>query len=622
MSIKNTLFCFFLCVFAANTAQAQLPVNRTFQAAFDKNTRSKDGMPGAKYWQNHAAYDLQIKFDPQTRLVSGEETIVYTNQSPDTLKQIIFKLYPNIYKKGAQRLMTIDPEDINDGVQITKMVINDVAKPTDKLNIDGTNMLVGVKPLAPGQAVRFQISYNYTINKTSHIRTGEVDNGAWFMAYFFPRIAVYDDIDGWNRHPYLGNQEFYNDFCDFKVAVTVPKDYIVWGTGDLTNCAEVLTPEYCARISKAEKNDATIAIIDSIDLKKGNITVNRPENTFRFDAKNVIDIAMAISNHYLWNATSVMVDNTTKRRTRVDVVFNKEHHDFVEVIDFARKTVEGMSFQFPRWPFPYPHMTVFDGLDQMEYPMMANDNPIEDREEAIELTDHEIFHTMFPFYMGTNETKYGWMDEGWATIGEWLLTTYIDSSITDVYSIENYARFAGKELDLPIMTPTTQTFGAPLSVNSYPKPALAYLYVMDLLGEEAFYKGLHHYIRTWNGKHPIPYDFFNCMNVGSGVNMDWFWKRWFFEDGIPDLAIASVSNGKSSKTVLVESKGNKPVPIDLAVTYTDGSVERLHRTVAVWQNDVKLVKIKFKSKKTIQSVHLGGVRSVDSNKGDNDWKVK
>ncbi|MCY7328488.1 MAG: hypothetical protein LH618_08070, partial [Saprospiraceae bacterium] len=328
------------------------------------------------------------------------------------------------------------------------------------------------------------------------MRTGAIDSSAWFIAYFFPRIAVYDDLDGWNRHPYLGTQEFYNDFCDFKTAITVPKDYVVWATGDLTNCSEVFTPTYCQRIATAEKSDATTTIIDSTDLKIGNITAQRPENTFRFEAKNVTDLAVAISKKYLWKSSSLVVDKATGRRTRVDAVFNPVHRDYFEVIDFARKTVEAMSFQFPRWPFPYSHETIFDGLDQMEYPMMVNDNPLEDRVDAIELTDHEIFHTMFPFYMGTNETKYGWIDEGWATIGEWLISPMIDSSIVDEYGVRPYENTAGEEDDLPIITLTTQQYGVSMFLNSYPKPAMGYLYVKDLLGDDLFYQALHHYIRT------------------------------------------------------------------------------------------------------------------------------
>ncbi len=616
--IKSTaLAALALCLASLLTAQP-LPVPRNIQATYDKGVRDTSGAPGPNYWQNTADYDIRVRFDPASLLISGTENIVYTNNSPDTLRSILFKLYPNLYKKGAPRLSTVEPEDITDGVKISRLAVDGENQPTGGLNIRGTEMMLRVTPLAPGNSIRFEVDYAYALNKNSHNRTGAVDGGAAFIAYFFPRIAVYDDIDGWNRNPYLGTQEFYNDFCDFKLAVTVPKDYLVWATGDLLNCSEVLSAKYCERLALAEKQDPIRFVIDSLDLKQGGITTQKPENTFRFEALNVVDVAFAVSNHYLWHSGSVVADKTTGRRTRVDAVFNSVHHDYFLVAEDARKTVEAMSFEFPKWPFPYNHMTVFDGLDQMEYPMMANDNPVEDRAESIELTVHEIFHTFSPFYMGANETKYGWMDEGWATIGEWLISPMIDPSIVNEYGMPQYQAIAGTEADLPVMTPTTQQSGATMFVNSYPKPALGFLFARDLLGDEAFFKGLHQYIRNWNGKHPIPYDFFNSMNTGSGVNLNWFWKRWFFDDGFPDLAIASVKDlGGNLTSILVESKGTKPVPVDLTIVFEDRTESRLHRSVAVWEKGGESVEIQVRTPKKIREVRLGSTYVPDVNLGDN-----
>ncbi len=248
----------------------------------------------------------------------------------------------------------------------------------------------------------------------THQRTGAIDSSAFFIAYFFPRIAVYDDLDGWNMNPYTGNLEFYNDFCHFDVDITVPKNYVVWATGDLkmeTQCWEKNIP-----IELQKQNAATpwLKLIDSSDLAAKDVTSQNALNTWIFEASNVTDFVFALSNHYLWwRFRCVKWIKASKRRTRVDAAFNPHHKDYFEVIDFARKTVDLMSGQFPKWPFPYPHETVFDGLDQMEYPMMVNDNPVSFRHFDIELTVHEIFHTMFPFYMGVNETKYaGWTKAG------------------------------------------------------------------------------------------------------------------------------------------------------------------------------------------------------------------
>ncbi len=603
-------------------AQVTLPIPLNMKKAYDNGTRSLNGLPGKNYWQNRANYNIDVAFEPSTRLLKGTEHIVYFNNSPDTLKEIVFKLYPNIYKKGSSRLANFQAEDVTEGVAIGKLLADNVVLPEKNYRIAATNMTVLINPLLPGKSVSFEVDFSYYLNRNSHLRTGEIEPGAYFIAYFFPRIAVYDDIDGWNMNQYLGTHEFYNDFCNFNLSVTVPSGYTVWATGDLKNAERIFKPKYLERIKKAETADGYITVIDSTDLATEHATADEKQHTWIFEASDVTDAVFALSNHYMWQSSSVVTNKLTGRRTRVDAVFNSKHKDYFWVVSDARKTVEAMSFQFPRWPFPYSHITVFDGLDQMEYPMMVNDNPVEDRAESIELTDHEIFHTMFPFYMGTNETKYGWMDEGWATLGEWLISPMIDSSIVDEYGVARYENAAGTEMDLPITTLTTQQVGTTMFINSYPKPAMGYLYVKDMLGDDLFFKALHHYIRTWNGRHPIPYDFFNCMNDASGKNMNWFWKRWFFDSGVPDLAIAKFTVKGTLKQVLIESKGSKPLPIDLTVIYSDGSKENIHRSIAVWEKGNKSVLLNFSSRKKVKSLQLGSTYVPDVNKADNYYEVK
>lgn len=617
-------FFFFLIViigFSSEAFSQELPTPENMKASYSKGIRTTSGLPGKDYWQNKAQYDIRVEVDPVSWQMKGTEEIVYYNNSPDTLKEIVFKLYPNFYQTGAPRLKSIDSADLHSGMKIDKLGINGKESSENIIKTEYTNMYVRAL-LPPRQSIRFSISFSYPLNKGSHMRTGVVDRGTAFIAYFFPRIAVYDDIDGWNRYPYLGTAEFYNDFCDFRLSVNLPDRYLAWATGDHVNRKDVFTQRYLDRIIRAEKEDGLLTIIDTNDLdRKYDITKGSPFNTWLFEAKNVTDIAFAFSDQYMWQSSSLVVDSSTGRRTRVDAVFSKKHKDYFHVLSDARKTIEAMSFRFPRWPFPYNHMTVFDGLDQMEYPMMANDNPIADRAESIELTDHEIFHTMFPFYMGTNETKYGWMDEGWATLGEWLISPMIDSSIVDEYGMDRYQAAAGKEFDHPIMTLTADQTGPGFFLNSYPKPALGYLYVMDMLGEEVFFKALHHYISTWNGKHPVPLDFFNCMNAGSGNDLNWFWKRWFYDNGFPDLAIGKVSQKGKNKKVTVVSKGNKPVPVDLVVIFDDGSKVNFHRTIEVWK-DKNSTTLAFSSPKRIKEVRLGSTYAADIDKSDNKVILK
>jgi len=608
---------------SAVLAQPALPVPRNVQALYAKGTRAESGQPGPGYWQNTADYDINVTFDPATRRVAGTVAIQYQNNSPDSLHQVWFKLYPNIYQKGAPRNRAFAPEDLGDGVKLSALSINGETFEVGKLAIEATNMVVPLRrAIGAHQTASVKATYAYTLNKGSHQRTGEIEPGADFVAYFFPRIAVYDDLDGWNKVPYTGDQEFYNDFGNFKAAITVPRNFVVWATGDLTNTDQVLAPKYAQRLRAAEQQDAITAIISAEDAKRRDITAPNVQNTWRFEARNVTDFVFATADHYVWQSTSLVVDPATKRRTRVDAVYNPKHEDYREVIDLSRKTVEAMSYTFPKWPFPYAHETVFDGLDQMEYPMMVNDNPTATREDAITLTDHEIFHTMFPFYMGINETKYGWMDEGWATIGEWLISGVIDPKLDDDYGIKPYADHAGEEGDLPIVTPSTQQNGLPFFLNSYPKPGLGYLYVKDMLGDELFTKALHTYIRNWNGKHPLPHDFFNSMNAGASRNLNWFWQRWFFDAGYPDLAIATVAKTAPGYDLTIQAKGTKPVPVDLTLTFADNTTQKIHRSIAVWETGANSVTVPVATKQPLKRVTLGSTLVPDSYPKDNMWEAK
>lgn len=619
---KLSLSLLFLVWSGALWAQETLPVPVAIQNAYDKSTRSLSGKPGSKYWQNTADYDLKVNFDPLTRLVKGTADIVYVNNSPDSLKQIWFKLYPNLYKKGVERKAKLAEADLGEGVQISSMRIGGIALSKTDMIEQGTNMHVNVAAIAPGKSIKVSVSYSYVLNKGSHMRTGQVDEGSHFIAYFFPRIAVYDDIDGWNKYPYTGEEEFYNDFCNFKAEVVVPKNFVVWATGDLTNASSVLNPVIAERIKKAEQSDSVVNVISEEDLKAGNVTRDKAFNTWKFDAKNVTDFVFATSDHYLWKSSSLVVDLKNSRRTRVDAAFNPSHKDYYEVIDFARKTVKAMSYDFPKWPFPYSHETIFDGLDQMEYPMMVNDNPLENRENAITLTVHEIFHTMFPFYMGVNETKYGWMDEGWATIGEWLISPMIEPSMVDEYGVAQTGATSGSKDDTPVMTLTPDLKGSGSFTDSYPKPGLGYLYVKDYLGDELFTKALHHYIASWNGKHPMPYDFFYSMNQGSGKNLNWFWKRWFFDDGVTDMGIAAVEPIDQGYRIQVINKSVKPMPVDLTLLYEDGSTEKIHQSIGVWEKGNKEVTVEVKTSKKMKKAELGSTYVPDKDRDDNIFVLK
>ena len=619
---KAALLLLLLLTVSGVYAQQQLPVPAEIAKAYAAGTRSATGAPGAAYWQNTADYVIDVDFNPVSRVLKGKVEITYVNQSPDQLDTLWFKLYPNLYKKGVPRKAKVNERDLGGGVKISSIRLDGRELAAGAWTEAGTNMQLPIPALKTGKSIKVVLGYSYTLNKGSHIRTGQVDEGSHFVAYFFPRIAVYDDVDGWNKFPYTGDEEFYNDFDNFKVNIKMPKDYQVWATGDLTNAKEIYQDVIYKRLRQAETGDGVVDVFTEKDLQQKNITRGKAFNTWTFEAKGVPDFVFATSDHYVWKSSSLVVDSLTKRRTRVDAVFNPSHKDYYEVIDFARKTVEAMSFKFPKWPFPYSHETIFDGLDQMEYPMMVNDNPVAKREDAITLTVHEIFHTMFPFYMGINETKYAWMDEGWATIGEWLISPMIDTSMVDLYGVAQTAATSGTNNDSPIMTPTTELKGSGSFTSSYPKPGMGYLFVKDYLGDALFTKALHHYIRQWNGKHPTPFDFFNSMNEGAGKDMNWFWKAWFFEEGVTDMAIQEVRKSADGYVVLIRNKSKKPLPIDLRLEYADGSVAHLHQTIAVWEKGDQVISIDVPENKVLKKVLLGGGHVPDKESKDNTYVVK
>lgn len=596
-----------------------LPIDRKNQLAITNQTRSTTGIPGKKYWQNTAQYNIDVSFNPINREVAGTVKIDYINNSPNTLNKLVFKLYPNLYKGNSMRNVNISDNDLSDGVKIKTIKMGSEKVDNSKIKINGTNMSIEVDPILPVSKATVEIEYSYILNEGSFIRTGKITDNSFFIAYFFPRITVYDDIDGWNEYPYLGKEEFYNDFCDFNVRITVPGDFQVWATGELKNRTELFQQPFLDRIQQAETSDSIIDIIEEKDLKTGHITMDNPTNTWVFHAKKVSDFAFALSSSYIWKASSIVVDAKTNRRTKVNAVFTPQHATYIPVVEYARKTVELMSYQFPAIPFPYPQITIVDGRDAMEYPMMVNNLPFEDKKEMIQLTSHEVFHSLFPFYVGTNETKYSFMDEGWATMTEFMFLSDINPSLDPSYDLSSINNYAGMDEDMPIMTPTPQLYGKARFADKDLKPALSLYYLKEMLGDKLFLKAVKFYITTWAGKHPTPFDFFNCFNTAVGKDLNWFWKSWYFIKSVPDLKIRKVTNKGLNYTIEIASPGNAPMPIHLTLFYSDNSQVKINRNAGVWQNVMSTVHIPFKAKMKVVKIVLGEVLDVDINPLDNVW---
>ncbi len=613
-------------IIAGLTSQSQpLHIPRNFIKAYEMGTRSPDGNPGPAYWQNHGDYTLDVTLNPNNNHLTGKAHIVYFNDSPDTLTVLYFHLYPNHYKKGLHRDYDVNPLDEHDGMTIQSVRINggevDLSPLKDSILITHTVMMVRLPdPLLPSHSIALDISWDYRINKESHLRTGQVDPGSWFFAYFFPRLCVYDDVDGWDTSLYTGEQEFYNDFGDYQLSVTVPGDYLVWATGELQNPERVLSEPYLGRLLKSKDADDIMSIVQAGDLGK-RITPGGRSHTWVFRAENVTDVAFGVSNHYLWDATSLQVDPGTGRRVRIAAVYNKDSKDFYKVCDIARRSIEQMSYRFPAVPFPYPSMTVFNGLSEMEYPMMVNDHSLTDPHEVISLTCHEIFHTYFPFYMGINETKYAWMDEGWATMGEYLITSVIDT-IQESFLMwgSTYNELAGSDIDLPLFNISNVIRNVPYWNNSYTKAAFFYLILHDYLGEERFMNALHTYMDRWQGKHPTPYDFFFTFNDVSGEDLNWLYRPWFFEFGYPDLGIGEVKQNEDHSLVRIKKTGHYPVPVHVKIHFADHTEKTFHLDAGIWKNGNDVYDLSIPSPVGIQEIELGHKEIPDAGKDNDYWK--
>jgi aminopeptidase N len=268
-------------------------------------------------------------------------------------------------------------------------------------------------------------------------------------------------------------------------------------------------------------------------------------------------------------------------------------------------------------------MTVFQGFADMEYPMMVNDSPQQDLRFAQLVEDHEIAHTWFPFYMGINESRYAFMDEGWATTWELLIGRAengpeVADEFYKTFRVNSWIHDPSSAEDLPIITPSSELKSG-YGNNSYGKPSLSYLALKDLLGDALFKKCLHEYMDRWHGKHPIPWDYFNSFTNASGKDLTWFFNNWFFTNYYIDLAIEKVDKTKDGQAVTIQNIGGFAVPVDVKVAYTDGSTEVLHQTPAIWQADQRHATVTLAAKKTVQSIELAGGIFMDANEKDNKW---
>jgi hypothetical protein len=599
---------------------------RNVKAAYAAGTRSRDGMPGAKYWQNRASYRITVAATPPDRTIRGQEWITYHNESPDTLSSLVIRLMMNVHQPGAPRHGGTGEDFFTTGVHVDTFAVNDsIVEWQDNQRSFTWKPAKLPDALAPGDSVRLRFDWHYDLAEQAS-REGVIDSTTYYLAYFYPRVAVYDDYQGWDRTEHLPSHEFYSDFNDYDVTLHVPAGYVVWGTGTLVNADEVLEPDPLSRYQASMTSDTVIHVATLAQMQANQITTGQGTNAWHFTARGVPDVAFGLGDHYLWDAASVVVDDATGRRASAQAAYSDDAEDFHEMVGYVRQSLRWLSEGWPGVPYPYEKMTAFEGGAGMEYPMMANDASYSNPSFSHLVALHEIAHTYMPFYMGIDETTYGFMDEGWATTMEYLWGVDLNgeeaaTNLFRQFRVNGWAQNPSASGDLPIITPGDVLGGGALGINEYGKAALGYLAAKDLLGDEVFRECLHAYMERWHGKHPSPWDFFYTFDDAASQSLDWFWSNWFFSYGYIDLAVADVAKAGGGYDVTLENIGGMYAPVSLNLEFADGSSRTVHETPAVWQANGRRATVHVETDGALTSVGMDHGIWVDADTSNDGWSA-
>ena len=615
----------FIILLISNMATAQIFECIDYQKAINQKTRSRTGMQGINYWQNRSEYKIYATIDVDNKMLVGEATITYFNQSPDTLKEITLKLYQNLYKNGAIRNVQIDKRDLHDGVYLKKMAIdkqiyieeNQPLQPA-KVMLEGSNLIVNLQEnLLPGNTTTIDIVWQLKIPEQSqHRKMGYYKDGAFFIGLWYPQVAVYDDIAGWdNIITYAGIQDFYNDFSNYDVYITAPENYMLWGTGKVMNEEEVYPPEVRQRLQLARTSDEVVTILEGPVSSSGKKSKSK---LWHFSASDVTDFAFGMATDHTWEAGSIKATPGSGKRTFLEIVYHPENKGFAGKTELAKKSVKFFSSELPGYPFPFDKATIFNGLPvntlAVEYPMITNMSFFEDEVFFKSMVAHKLFHNYFPFYMGINEKNCIWMDEGWAF---YIADKLIDEPFLPYSISEIYSKFVGRSKDMPLMASSTYVIENNLPTQYFLKPFMAYSMLESLLGKDQFQYILQEYIDRWHGKHPTPYDFFYTIEDCLGQDLSWLWNPLFFEFGYPDLAIEKIEDHQ----IIIKKVGVIPVPVKLTVLYADGSSQVIEKNIEIWKNNDGQIAVNLLTDKKIDRAILGDKDIPDVNPQNNVYST-
>ncbi|PAW93366.1 peptidase M1 [Mucilaginibacter sp. MD40] len=632
-----------------NMANAQAPVsNYNYHDAFapffyTKNGsefRAADGQPGPKYWQNRADYQLNARLNDQTNEVTGSEVLNYTNNSPQKLDFLWMQLDQNLFKQGSRGEAIIPPSgsrnggrgDLSQGGYTIKSV-KLVGGPELKFTINDTRMQIflpqGVAP--NGGQIKLAIDYSFIVPQYGSDRTGIQDtkNGKIYtVAQWYPRMYVYDDVQGWNMLPYTGPSEFYLEYGDFDINITAPANHIVFASGELLNPQEVYTPEQMKRWAAAEKSEQTVIIRSADEVTNpASRPAGKKELTWRFRIKNARDASWASSAAFIVDAAKMDLPSG-KKSTAISAypVESNGNNAWGRSTEYVKKSIE---FNSKKWfEYPYPAATAVAGVvGGMEYPGIVFCSWKSTKGSLWGVNDHEFGHTWFPMIVGSNERLYGWMDEGF--------NTFINTLSTADF---NNGEYANKKMDMqkvgayltrpelePVMSNPENLKEMNNGILLYFKPGMGLTMLREtILGPERFDYAFRTYVARWAFKHPTPDDFFRTMENVGGESLQWFWRGWFVNNWRLDIGVRDVKyiNNDPSKGALItlDNLDKMPFPVTLEVKTVSGKVQRLTLPVEIWERNNSFM-AKFPSTEEIQSVTVDPDKtSPDYNTDNNVWK--
>jgi hypothetical protein len=603
---------------SARGGALEVPASEFFDRAVAQGTRTRVGEPGPKYWQQWADYKLAAELNPISKRLTGKGTITYRNLSPDTLPEVYVQLLHNIFAPESRH--NTDVPWAVEGVDLNRVAaqgqeLKPVQAEGTGYQIDGTVMRIRLpKPLPPDGSATLDFAWRIRIPPDGAPRGGQ-DGEVFYINYWYPQMAVYDDVSGWQTDQYLGNAEFYMGYGNYDVALTVPAGWLVNATGRLLNPSEVLSAQTRMRLDSAAHSSAVVRVVTDNERKAGTSTTpgTNGKLTWRFRADSVRDVSWTTSAKYLWDATNASVGDVNgdgqPDTTAIYAFYRPEQRTshWGESARYSRHSIEFFSRFLS--PYPYPHMTAVDGPTScggMEYPMMTCIGGQWDTLGLYEVTTHEIGHMWFPMIVGSDEKRYAWMDEGLTQFDQsQAMADFFKGFDDEARNRKNYLDFAEMGSEVELMHhgdryPSYSSYG----VASYYKPATIMVALRAVLGADVFDKAYKEYVRRWAYKHPKPYDLFNTFENVSGRDLSWFWRTWFFETWKLDQAIDTVTTVGDSVQVVLSNEGKAPMPVRLSITRVDGRVERLSLPAESWLQGERRQTVRIAREPAVKSVEL------------------